>query len=173
MSLWPRSCLRLHQSLPCAAGAAGPAVRMGVGGAAVDTELLVQGNARTFEPSRKSDNYSPLSRVPLPSTLTTTQPRHLRYHLALARAGVGGRNQQHTATQRHRGGARYAEGSACRDGAESATLTGETLEGQAIEGTDSIHTVGCRVTRRPAIWMKAPDMRDTSRSDGPKDIERR
>lgn len=33
-------------------------------------------------------------------------------------------------------------GIACGD--ESATLTGETLDGQSIEGTDSIQTVGCR-----------------------------
>jgi hypothetical protein len=43
-------------------------------------------------------------------------------------------------------------GISCED--ESATLTGETLDGQPFEGTDSIQTVGCLVTRRPVIWMK-------------------
>jgi hypothetical protein len=56
---------------------------------------------------------------------------------------------------------------------ESATLTGETWDGQLIEGTDSIQTVGCRETRRPAIWMKDRDRLDTLRRDGPVDIERR
>jgi hypothetical protein len=60
---------------------------------------------------------------------------------------------------------------ACGD--ESATLTGETLDGQPFEGTDSIQTVGCRVTRRPAIWMKDEDRPDTSRREGPVDIERK
>jgi hypothetical protein len=47
-------------------------------------------------------------------------------------------------------------------GDESATLTGETLDGQPIEGTDSIQTVGCRVTRHPAFWMQ--DQADATRS---------
>lgn len=57
-------------------------------------------------------------------------------------------------------------------GDESATLTGETLEGQPFEGSDAIQTVGCRVTRRPAVWMKDQDTPDTSRRDGPVDIRR-
>ncbi len=62
-------------------------------------------------------------------------------------------------------------GIACGD--ESASLTGETLDGQPFEGTDSIETVGCRVTRRPAIWMKDQDTPDTERRDGPVNVERR
>ena len=62
-------------------------------------------------------------------------------------------------------------GIACGD--ESATLTGETLDGQPIEGTDSIQTVGCRETRRPAIWMKDQDRPDAERRDGPVNIERK
>jgi hypothetical protein len=58
-------------------------------------------------------------------------------------------------------------------GDESVTLTGETLDGQPIEGSDSIRTVGCRVTRRPAIWMKDQDRPDTQRRDGPVNIERK
>jgi hypothetical protein len=58
-------------------------------------------------------------------------------------------------------------------GDESVTLTGETLDGQPFEGTDSIQTVGCRETRRPAIWMKDQDTLDTQRRNGPVDIERR
>jgi len=61
-------------------------------------------------------------------------------------------------------------GIACGD--ESASLAGETLDGQPFEGTDSIETVGCRVTRRPAIWMEDNDAPDTSRRDGPVDIRR-
>jgi hypothetical protein len=56
-------------------------------------------------------------------------------------------------------------GMAC--GAELAWLTGETLDGQPFEGTDSIQTVGCRVTRRPAIWNKDRDKPDTSRRGSP------
>jgi hypothetical protein len=59
---------------------------------------------------------------------------------------------------------------ACGD--ESATLTGETLDSQPFEGTDAIKTVGCRVTRRPAIWMKDQDRHLQPRSDGPVDINR-
>ena len=58
-------------------------------------------------------------------------------------------------------------------GDESVTLTGETLDGQSLEGTDSIETVGCRETRRPAIWMKDQDTPDTQRRDGPVNIERK
>ena len=61
-------------------------------------------------------------------------------------------------------------GIACED--ESATLTGATLDGQLIEGSDSIRTVGCRVTGRPAIWMKDQDRPDTPRRNGPINIER-
>jgi len=57
-------------------------------------------------------------------------------------------------------------------GDESATLTGETLDGQPIEGSDSINTVGCRASRWPAIWMKDQDRHDTQRRDGPVNIER-
>jgi len=62
-------------------------------------------------------------------------------------------------------------GIACGD--ESATLTGETVDGQPFEGTDSIQTVGCRVTRRPAIWMKDQDEPDSDRRDGPVDLQRK
>jgi len=58
-------------------------------------------------------------------------------------------------------------------GDESAALTGATLDGEFIEGFDSIETVGCRVTRRPAIWMKDQDRPDTPRRDGPVNIERK
>ena len=61
-------------------------------------------------------------------------------------------------------------GIACWD--ESATLTGETFDGLSIEGSDSIQTVGCRVTRRPAIWMKDQDRPDTDRQGGPVNVER-
>jgi len=61
-------------------------------------------------------------------------------------------------------------GIACGD--ESATLTGETLDGQPIEGSDSIQTVGCRGTRRPAIWMKDLEREGKPRGDGPVNIER-
>ena len=62
-------------------------------------------------------------------------------------------------------------GIACGD--ESATLTGETLGGQPFEGTDSIQTVGCRETRRPAIWMKDLEREGKPRRDGPINIERK
>ena len=52
-------------------------------------------------------------------------------------------------------------------GDESATLTGETLDGQPTEGSDSIQTVACREMRRPAIWMKDQDRPDSDRRDGP------
>jgi hypothetical protein len=58
-------------------------------------------------------------------------------------------------------------------GDEAAMLTGETLDGQPIEGFDSIRTVGCRETRRPAIWMKDMDRPDAPRRDGPVNIERK
>jgi len=58
-------------------------------------------------------------------------------------------------------------------GDESATLTGETLDGQPLEGSDSINTVGCRASRWPAIWMKDQDRSDTGRHDGPVNIERK
>lgn len=62
-------------------------------------------------------------------------------------------------------------GIACGD--ESATLIGETLDGQAIEGNDSIKTVGCRTTMRPAIWMNDQDTLKTSGRNGPIEIDRR
>jgi len=58
-------------------------------------------------------------------------------------------------------------------GDESATLTGATLDGQPLEGSDSVNTVGCRATRRPALWMKDQDGRDTPRGNGPINFERR
>ena len=58
-------------------------------------------------------------------------------------------------------------------GDQSATLTGETSDGQAFERADSIQTVGCRETRLPAIWMKDQDRPDTVRRDGPVNIERK
>jgi hypothetical protein len=58
-------------------------------------------------------------------------------------------------------------------GDESAILTGETLDGQPFEGSDSITTVGCRETRRPAIWMKDQDTPDVPQRNGPVNIERR
>jgi hypothetical protein len=39
-------------------------------------------------------------------------------------------------------------------GDESATLTGETLDGQPFEGKDSIVTVGCRRSDRPWPWLR-------------------
>jgi hypothetical protein len=60
-------------------------------------------------------------------------------------------------------------GIACGD--DSATLTGETLGGQAIEGSDSIQTVGCRVSTRP-VWMSdQQDRAHTPRRSGPVNIE--
>jgi hypothetical protein len=61
-------------------------------------------------------------------------------------------------------------GIACADGA--ATLTGETTEGLPFQGTDSIQTVGCQGTRRPAIWMKDQDPPDDSRRDGLTNVQR-
>ena len=58
-------------------------------------------------------------------------------------------------------------------GDESATLTGELLDGHPIEGTDTIQTVGCRVPRWPAIWTKDQDTPDTERRDGPVNFEKR
>jgi hypothetical protein len=54
-------------------------------------------------------------------------------------------------------------------GDESASLIGKTIEGQPIEGTDSIQTVGCRETRRPALWMK--DEQPQSESGGERSRE--
>lgn len=62
-------------------------------------------------------------------------------------------------------------GIVCAD--ESATLTGATLDGHPIEGSDSIQTVGCHETRRPAIWMKDQNRPDTVRRSGPVAIERK
>ena len=42
-------------------------------------------------------------------------------------------------------------------GDESATLTGELLDGTAIEGTDSIQTVGCRAGRRSIFARPGED----------------
>jgi len=58
-------------------------------------------------------------------------------------------------------------------GDESATLTGETLDGLPIEGTDSIQTVGCRASRWPAIWMKDQEREGKPRSDGLINLERK
>ena len=62
-------------------------------------------------------------------------------------------------------------GIACGD--ESATLAGETLDGQPFDGTDSIQTVGCRETRWPAIWMRDQDKPDSDRREGLVNIERK
>jgi hypothetical protein len=64
-----------------------------------------------------------------------------------------------------------ATGIACGD--ESATMTGATLSGQAILGSDSLRTVGCRVFMRPMIWKKDLDKPEMPRRDGPVNIERR
>jgi hypothetical protein len=61
-------------------------------------------------------------------------------------------------------------GIACGD--ESATLIGETLDGQPLEGSDSITTVGCRASRWPAIWLKDDERKANPRSVGPVDIRR-
>jgi hypothetical protein len=58
-------------------------------------------------------------------------------------------------------------------GDESATLVGVTLDGRPFEGTDSIQTVGCRVTRRPSIWIKDQDQPGADHRDGPVDVDRR
>jgi hypothetical protein len=60
-------------------------------------------------------------------------------------------------------------GIACGD--ESATLTGETLGGQAIEGSDSIQTVGCRVSTRPVWRNDQQDRAHEPRRTGPINIE--
>jgi hypothetical protein len=62
-------------------------------------------------------------------------------------------------------------GIAC--GHESATLTGETLDGQLIEGSDSLVTVGCRGRRRPAIWMKDEEREADSTEDRLIEIRRK
>jgi len=54
-------------------------------------------------------------------------------------------------------------GIACGD--ESATLTGELLDGQPFEGSDSIRTVGCRKFGQPSIWLK-DDERPSQPRDG-------
>jgi len=43
-------------------------------------------------------------------------------------------------------------GISCAD--ETAQLAGETMDGQALEGSDSISTVGCRRCGQPSIWLK-------------------
>jgi hypothetical protein len=58
-------------------------------------------------------------------------------------------------------------------GDDSATLTGETLDGQPIEGTDSINTVGCRASRWPAIWMKDEEREAQTREGEVIDLERK
>jgi hypothetical protein len=61
-------------------------------------------------------------------------------------------------------------GIACGD--ESVALTGETIDGQPFEGSDSIQTVGCRVRRWPAIWMKDEERASEPRG-GIVNLERR
>ena len=58
-------------------------------------------------------------------------------------------------------------------GDESATLTGETIDGQPIQGSDSVNTVGCRASRWPAIWRNDEEQDAQPRSDGVVNIERK
>jgi hypothetical protein len=57
-------------------------------------------------------------------------------------------------------------------GDESARLFGDTIGGQPFEGMDSIQTVRCRVTRRPAIWIRDEE-NDIAPRGGVVDIERK
>jgi hypothetical protein len=54
-------------------------------------------------------------------------------------------------------------GIVCND--ESATLTGETLDGQPFEGSDSIRTVGCRASRR-SLFQRPGENSLMSDADG-------
>jgi len=58
-------------------------------------------------------------------------------------------------------------------GDESATLTGETLDGQPLEGADSLVTVGCRGPRRPAIWMGDEEREAQTREGAVVNLERK
>jgi hypothetical protein len=62
-------------------------------------------------------------------------------------------------------------GIACGD--ESATLTGETLDGHPFEGTDFIVTVGCRRAERPLPWMRDERRVVEPRGDAVIDLERK
>ena len=55
-------------------------------------------------------------------------------------------------------------GIACGD--ESASITGELLDGTPIEGTDSIQTVGCSSNRR-TVNGRAGDTRQRGAGNGP------
>jgi len=61
-------------------------------------------------------------------------------------------------------------GIACGDA--SASLTGDTRDGQPFESSDSIQTVGCRETRRAAIGGTDRGRPDRVRRRGPTNIER-
>jgi hypothetical protein len=58
-------------------------------------------------------------------------------------------------------------------GDESATLTGETLDGQPIEGSDSINTVGCRAPRWPGIWRNEEEREAQTREGAVIDLKRK
>jgi hypothetical protein len=62
-------------------------------------------------------------------------------------------------------------GVACGD--ESMTLAWETLDGQAFEQSDSILTVGCRVSGRPGARFGILLGRDVADEDHPKQIRQR
>ena len=55
---------------------------------------------------------------------------------------------------------------------ESATLAGKLLDGQAIEGSDSIQTVGCDATGRPPMRMRAKEQLGNTGKNGPVNIDR-
>jgi hypothetical protein len=44
---------------------------------------------------------------------------------------------------------------------DTATLTGETLDGQRLEGIDSLRPVGCRITSRPAVSVRQREFFDS------------
>jgi len=61
-------------------------------------------------------------------------------------------------------------GIACGEGTTS--LTGETLDGQPMAGSDSISTVGCRSYRQPSIWLKDEERPSQPRRGRLVDLER-
>jgi hypothetical protein len=57
-------------------------------------------------------------------------------------------------------------------GDDTATLSGETLDGQAVEGSDSIRTVGCGRFGRTGLWLEERSMVEP-RDEAVIDVERK